>query len=450
MNSILLGLTQLFLLFFGGTKPSGPAVSSVAPATVLPGGSFIVKVTIYSGHRKCTAHLEQELSEGVTATVEDAGGAQVQNKNNILRFNWFLIPAKQSITVSYKVTLTGTDRENVRITGRYFSAYNGKHTHLMTRPLLIKVSTARADSPIIRSQAPAAASPGDTVAIETIIDKADYMDMARLTLALPEDAVITPVDGENARFLAEGNAYKFLWSIVPPKQVMKVRYKLAIPGDATDTLKISGDYSFTVNNTSATVPVPPIHIAIKNPPAVTVQPVAGNVKVNRRMPATANQVFYVDVTIDKGALKAGGVLEETLPEGYTAALIAAEGCKLEMLGNVARFTWLTFPAQNRIRLVYKVNVKPGSTGDKSITGRFRFTENDTAKVADAGVSKITITGERPAAAVAAIPDDLKPADKNNDQFISSAELNEALAAFAAKGSWSAEQIDRLVAVFIYQ
>lgn len=461
MSSILLGLTQLVLLFFGGANASGPTATCKAPATIEPNESVIVELTVYTGNRSSSARLMQQLPEGWKAVPVQKEGVSFAFEKNEVRFSWGIAPARKEYKLSYKLTAPPDAKGVVKITGFYWYIFNGNSNSIPVNTLNIVIGPARPAQPYVIYNAPASAKPGETILIEVYINKGQYTEMSKLTQELPENVVVTAVDKTGPVFLSEDNQVKFIWTKTPSDEIIKVPYMLKIPPGAKDSLTITGSYAYVSDGSSARIKSDPLTILIHNSdkspqaisddvPVVKPLPAAANVSVKRRMPAKANQVFYVDVTIDKGLQTAGGTLEEVLPEGYTAAIIAATGCKLEMRGNVAKFTWMSFPAQERIRLVYKVSVKPGSSGDKSITGRFRYEENGMIQNVKSDESKITV-GEQQPVTPAPVPDDLKTADKNNDQFISSAELNDALAEFgASKGNWNAEKIDRLVAVFIYQ
>lgn len=86
--------------------------------------------------------------------------------------------------------------------------------------------------------------------------------------------------------------------------------------------------------------------------------------------------FPVEITIKKNNLFGYAKIIETLPVGFTATVIEAQGAKFSFVGQKVTFVWETLPAQNELKISYMVSIAPNTKGIQITEGVFYFIEND--------------------------------------------------------------------------
>ncbi len=86
--------------------------------------------------------------------------------------------------------------------------------------------------------------------------------------------------------------------------------------------------------------------------------------------------FPVEITIKKSNLFGYAKIIETLPLGFTATVIEAQGAKFSFVGQKVTFVWETLPPQNELKISYMVSIAPNTKGIQITEGVFYFIEND--------------------------------------------------------------------------
>lgn len=115
--------------------------------------------------------------------------------------------------------------------------------------------------------------------------------------------------------------------------------------------------------------------------------------VNAPEKAKANEEFTVEMTINKEGESGFCKLEHMIPTGFIATEIESQnqGAVFIFEKQTVKFIWLQVPANNQIKVKYKVKVDPSVAPDKyKLEGRFSYTENKKIKRVDAPKWDITI------------------------------------------------------------
>lgn len=86
--------------------------------------------------------------------------------------------------------------------------------------------------------------------------------------------------------------------------------------------------------------------------------------------------FSVEITIKKENLSGYAKFIETLPAGFSATVIEAQGATFSFVNQKIIFVWNTLPSQNELKISYKVSFSPNVKGAQIIEGVFYFIEND--------------------------------------------------------------------------
>ncbi len=86
--------------------------------------------------------------------------------------------------------------------------------------------------------------------------------------------------------------------------------------------------------------------------------------------------FMVRVSIDKGALKKGAVLQQIIPDGFSASEIESEGAQFYFENQMVRFVWDNIPTKSMLVVSYKLKASETLNGMKKIQGTFIYAQNN--------------------------------------------------------------------------
>lgn len=115
------------------------------------------------------------------------------------------------------------------------------------------------------------------------------------------------------------------------------------------------------------------------------------IAVNAPEKATLNSEFTVELTLNKEGESGFCKLEHMLPEGFIASEVDAQGSVFIFEKQTVKFIWLKIPANNQIKVKYKVKVDPATLpGKVALEGRFSYTENKKIKRVEAPKWNITV------------------------------------------------------------
>ncbi|MGZ3905074.1 MAG: hypothetical protein ACXVC6_15335, partial [Bacteroidia bacterium] len=123
------------------------------------------------------------------------------------------------------------------------------------------------------------------------------------------------------------------------------------------------------------------------------------VKTNFPSSAKPGTQFVSEVTISKGALSGFAKFQLELPEGFTAEEVDSKGGTFSLVGQTVKIIWTSVPSAADVTVSVKITVKAGISGDKTITGKYSYIENNVKQQVD--ISPVTINVEGEVGAVAA-------------------------------------------------
>ena len=109
---------------------------TLSTQNIQPGGSFTVTLKVNKGEVAGAGKVIESLPEGFTASEIETNGAVFTATNNQVKFLWMTVPADQSFTVSYKVSVgSSAEAGNSVIEGMFSYFEDGK-----TKPIIIPSS----------------------------------------------------------------------------------------------------------------------------------------------------------------------------------------------------------------------------------------------------------------------------------------------------------------------
>ena len=103
-----------------------------------------------------------------------------------------------------------------------------------------------------------------------------------------------------------------------------------------------------------------------------------NVEIVTSAPQLVNpgDEFMIRVSIEKGSLKNGAVLQQLLPDGFTASAIESEGAKFYFENKMVRLVWDKLPTKSILVVAYLVKADVSIQGFKKLSGTFIYDQNN--------------------------------------------------------------------------
>jgi len=105
--------------------------------------------------------------------------------------------------------------------------------------------------------------------------------------------------------------------------------------------------------------------------------------------------FMVRVSIDKGALKKGAVLQQIIPDGFSASEAESEGAQFYFENQMVRFVWDNIPTKSMLVVAYKLKASETLIGMKKIQGTFIYAQNNNTAQINLPANIIYVSNDYP-------------------------------------------------------
>jgi hypothetical protein len=265
----------------------------------------------------------------------------------------------------------------------------------MIRPLIIVVNLIIVmifklvvSSPYADIKAPSSVKAGEAFLVEVTISTNGETDFMRYSMELPDGWTAEKVETAGSSFKFEKQTVKFLWSRVGEVKELHISYRITPAATASGEFTMNCKLAHTVDNLPANIPLTPLVVNVSSStastekvvPDSTAKPTAA-ISIIRTVPTEeVTDVFVVSLVVNKDDLTSFGKIEDTLPAGFTAKLIKADGADFKFENGVAKFSWFVLPAKHTLNIQYRVTIDPGVSGDQTIAGHFSYVENENGKL----------------------------------------------------------------------
>jgi hypothetical protein len=248
----------------------------------------------------------------------------------------------------------------------------------------------------LQINAPHQVEAGNTVDVEIKIHKAQLSGFARFQQVLPYGVTASPVYPADMNFSFDDNILKMIWLNLPQEETVTIRYKIHINERLKGELNLDGTFSYIENNQRRVAPATGTLLAIN--PSLTIDdryivdvndanqkliapaPVpdrSRSIAAVRQEPVPDNgSGFIVHILVNKEDQNHFAKIEETIPEGFTAAELESKGGIFSFSGQRARIIWTNLPIENNFIVSYRIIPEPGITDTPEVKGEFSFMHND--------------------------------------------------------------------------
>ena len=285
--------------------------------------------------------------------------------------------------------------------------------------LILSIASLFTQSEVnISFKSPESVVAGMSYIMEIEVDKGDISNFAKLQLSLPEGFTAELLNGEGGTFTFYDQKIKLIWISLPadPKFIVqvKVNTESSIQGDFNFNGKIS--YIIDGDRKSSSLVTPNITVAPNNGGNENPSPIANSsgttgtplntvsqsaeLTCKRKFDAeqiVPGETFLVEIEVDKNNVSGVGKIVESLPEGFVAGEVEANGAIFSQKGNEVKFLWMTLPAEDKFTVSYKINVSSDLNGNKVIDGKMSYLDGSETKnfLIDGTTIKITNTSSDP-------------------------------------------------------
>lgn len=327
MNMLALLVVQVFFA-------DGVTVKMEAPSKVNPGDEFTVTLTVNKGSLSGVGHLKQELPAGLgNVTVVEAKGAEFKYlpEDNVVKFTWISLPADAEYSVSYKVQAAASAAGQITLGGKFsYVLDNAKQTYMLP------------ESSILIGE-----------------------EMLATTTTQPESTATTTTQPETT-------------TTTTTTQPETTTTTTTQPETTTATTTTTQPETTTATTTTTTQP--------------ETAKTTGSVSAERTIVGSpeAGMEFTVEIVVKKTGVKGFARIQETLPAGLTAMALENKGGTFSFLDQKVKIIWDNLPADEEVKVSYRVAVADNVSGDMAIGGTFSYVENDDPKKTDIAPSSITV------------------------------------------------------------
>ncbi|TAL58883.1 MAG: hypothetical protein EPN85_10500 [Bacteroidetes bacterium] len=355
-------------VFFAGDI----TVKMEVPSKVKQGEEITVSLTINKGSIAGVGHMKQELPIGFSgAVVTEAKGAEFKylTEDNVIKFTWISLPADQEFTVSYKITVNA-DAPNgtVNLGGKFsYVLNNEKQTFLVPGTSIIIGGEVLATT---------VTQPETTAVITT------QPETTATTITQPEIIAVTTTQQPETTATTVSQPETTVVTTTQPETTAVTTTK---PETTTPT----------TTEAKTTYPVTASRTIVGSP--------------------EAGMEFTVEINVKKDGMKGFARIQEILPAGLTALSLDNKGGTFSFIDQKVKIIWDNLPADEEVKISYRVSASENTSGDMTITGSFSYVENDDPKKTEIAATTISVKAKTVTATTTATepPNTTAAAEPNN-------------------------------------
>jgi hypothetical protein len=239
MIKIMTLAASLFLVFLSSFFIDDPQDISILPSVpsgIVPGDSFLVKLTVTKGNINGYANLQQYLPVGFSATPVESKNASFSFQDQLVKFTWLELPNEKSFIITYRIKTSPTCYGLKTLNGE-FSFLDGDKTKKV--PLTPSVLLMGDDDPfaevpeeesnentiVERSSQPSANYYG-SYDVKLKIKKGLQKNGVRIYSPIPEGYLAEAIESHGAEFSVNNVFVEFFWKTMPDEKTFDVSYRI--------------------------------------------------------------------------------------------------------------------------------------------------------------------------------------------------------------------------------
>ncbi len=244
-------------------------ITTNAQQSAVAGTEFPVEFTINKGSIAGFAKFQVELPEGLSAREGESKGGSFSISGQNAKIIWTSIPSDASFTIRLMVSSAASVSGEKTITGKYSYIENNNKQQVDFAPVKVKITsgvansenTTSSETPSVTTNAPKEGqaevlatrtiTPGkspDEYLIEVLIKKEGVSGFAKLQDKIPEGYFASGhnEDGGTFSYSSSEHAAKFIWTSLPSKEELRVKYKIMPKQEAKhdQNALLEGEFSY--------------------------------------------------------------------------------------------------------------------------------------------------------------------------------------------------------------
>lgn len=240
----------------------------------------------------------------------------------------------------------------------------------------------------VTQDAPHTLQPGQEAVVTVDIKKSDVSGFAKYQITLDEGLRAEVVESAGASFTFNDQKAKFIWMSLPSTKEFTLKYRIVADVEATGSLEISSRFSYIYKNERKNFDIAPHQIGIgmegEDLATDTVQPVLA-IPSNSNAMASASRLlssaginqWEVEVVVLKSGIEGFAKIEETIPQGYTALDLMANGAIFSLSDQTIKYIWYDLPKNETVRIRYKLlPVVAMDANEPDISGDFSYIKEE--------------------------------------------------------------------------
>lgn len=229
--------------------------------------------------------------------------------------------------------------------------------------------------------APKSVTAGTAFAVKLFFSKGGIQSFSRLFQDLPDGLQAQSVKSANADFSFQDRKIRMIWFKLPETDTFSVAYSVDVDKRLKGKFLLGGTFSYIDNGERKSVQLPETEITIQPSPLVDPRLIVDIKDFKKKAPSPvpavpSSEIFclrsitpsesvtgelIVTLLISKGKLTSFGKVEDTIPEGFTAAAIDKKEALFSVQNGMARFLWINLPAEPWFTVSYRLTPQPGVT-----------------------------------------------------------------------------------------
>ncbi len=235
---------------------------------------------------------------------------------------------------------------------------------------------------------PFSSSVNNSFIVQVAINKGDLKGIAKFTEQLPKGFSATPIDLQGAKTIFDNHTIQYSWDSLPADNILNISFRVDVgPASMSGKDTLIGKFFYINDNQKLESDCLPSYINISGPIETntigtrvidSIKTCQGGVFGIRRLPSAAvppNSEAKITIIIHKPGISGFAKVEDSLPPGFTAAAIDANGASFTFVDNIAKFVWQNIPGDSVIIITYRLMAGSQISGTHAISGNFSYIYN---------------------------------------------------------------------------
>lgn len=252
--------------------PANVTLRMEAPAEVVAGSEFEVRIFINKGDLESFSRFQQVIPSGLTASQVESSNADFSFEDKRVRLIWLRLPRQEEFELVYRIKVDERLKGTFELKGKFSYIQDNerksisvpeKSVYIQPSPtidpaLIVDISefeekviqpiphfAAGSENIACIRQKPYLGTSGNEYIVNLLINKENREKFAKIEEEVPPGFTASDIERKDAIFTFKNGTAKYLWMNLPQESFFMVTYRL-IPTDPSKGIvpKLTGKFSF--------------------------------------------------------------------------------------------------------------------------------------------------------------------------------------------------------------